>query len=317
MSGYKGLIKSFPVNRPLTDSDRKYHLDQDKRLEVTPYPDLMVIRLGSSYLEVVDKYFQEKGFLSLVVLVFSAVFLVGGAFIATDVLDALPNNESFPGAIRHGVITSSLFIAFGLGIIWFGRVEWLGYTHYPIRLNHKSQMVHVFRTDGTVLSVPWADLHFTLDYDFSYFRFWEIHGHVLADDRETVLETFVLGTSGDVRFGGVEILHAHWEFFRRYMAEGPGAVAEYVRYAMPIYGKRESFRSGYEVIMSALRHPHPVARVMTTIMWPFFFLQSLVRWVVMRTCRIPRWPAEIEAVNVVDDDDPYDIDARINPPELR
>ena len=94
-------------------------------------------------------------------------------------------------------------------------------------------------------------------------------------------------------------------------------MAQFVKYAMPIDGKRESYRSGYEVIMSAFRHPNPVARLMTTILWPVLFLQSLVRWVVMRTCRIPRWPAEIEAVNVVDDDDPYDIDARINPPELR
>lgn len=317
MSGYKGLIKSFRVNRPLTDSDRKYHLDQDKRLEVTPYPDLMVIRLGSSYLEVVDKYFQGKGFLSLVVLAFSAVFLVGGAFLVVDVMNIVATGERFPGAIRHAALTSSFSIAFGLGIIWFGRVEWLGYTHYPIRLNHRTQMVHVFRKDGSVLSVPWADLYFTLDYDFSYFRFWEIHAHVLAEDRETVLETFVLGTSEDVDPGGLAILHAHWEFFRRYMSEGPGSVAQFVKYAMPIDGKRESYRSGYEVIMSAFRHPNPVARLMTTILWPVLFLQSLVRWVVMRTCRIPRWPAEIEAVNVVDDDDPYDIDARINPPELR
>jgi hypothetical protein len=317
MSGYKGLVKKFPVGRPLTPQDRKYHLDQREKIDLEPYPDLVVIQLNSTYLDVVDKYFPGKGFLTLMVIGFSAVFLIGGGMIVSDTLDILANGERFPGALRHGVLTSTLTIAFGLGIIWFGRVEWRGYTHYPIRLNHKAQLVHVFRKDGSVLSVPWADLYFTLDYDFSYFRFWEIHAHVLSDDRETVLETFVLGTSEGVDPGGLAILHAHWEFFRRYMAEGPEAVAGFVKYAMPVSGKRESYRSGYEVIMSSFRHPHPIARAMTTILWPVLFLQSLVRWLVMRTCRMPRWPADIEAANVVAPDDPFDIDSRINPPELR
>ncbi|MGY0634591.1 DUF6708 domain-containing protein [Luteimonas sp. A478] len=317
MSGYTGLIKKFAVNRPLNNQDRNFHLDQDRRLDVKPYPDLMVIKLNSTYVEVVDKYFQGKGFLSLMVLAFSImVFVFGGAVFST-VVDEIVQIEPDQAHINFGVGMGGASILFGIGVIWFGRVEWRGYTHYPIRLNYKTQMVHVFRKDGSVLSVPWADLYFTLDYDFSYFRFWHIHGHVLAEDRETVLETFALGMSGDVSAGGLRLLHAHWEFFRRYMAEGPESVAGYVRHAMPVDGKRESFRSGYEVIMSELRYDHPVADMFRAILWPFFFLQSLVRWVVMRTSRMPRWPAEIEDVNKVSPDDPYSIDSWINPPELR
>ena len=317
MPGYKGLIKKFPVNRPLTSQDRKYHLDQNQRLDVEPYPDLMVIRFNSSYQEIVDKYFPGRGFLGLLVIVSLCAMAYPFAGSLSDVLSVVKFGEDRSEEISFGISVVALFAGVAVVILWFGKADLFGYTHYPIRLNHRTQMVHVFRKDGSVLSVPWADLYFTLDYDFSYFRFWEIHAHVLAEDRETVLETFVLGTSEDVDPGGLAILHAHWEFFRRYMSEGPGSVAQFVKYAMPIDGKRESYRSGYEVIMSAFRHPNPVARLMTTILWPVLFLQSLVRWVVMRTCRIPRWPAEIEAVNVVDDDDPYDIDARINPPELR
>ena len=317
MSGYTGLIKKFPVNRPLSKQDFKYHLDQGKRLDVNPYADLMVIKLNSTYLEVVDKYFQGKGFLSLMVLASSIVVFVFGGAIFSVVADEIVKVDPDETHVNFGVVMGAVAVLFGLGVIWFGRVEWRGYTHYPIRLNHKTQMVHVFRKDGSVLSVPWTDLYFTLDYDFSYFRFWHIHGHVLADDRETVLETFALGMSGDVSHGGIRLLHAHWEFFRRYMAEGPESVASYVRQAMPVDGKRESFRSGYEVIMSELRYDHPVADIFRALLWPFFFLQSLVRWVVMRTSKMPRWPEEIEAVNEVSPNDPYDIDSRINPPELR
>lgn len=317
MSGYTGLIKRFSVNRPLKAQDKKYHLDQDERLDVSPYPDISLIKLNSTYLEIVDKFFQGKGFLSLMVLAFSILVFGFGAALFYSSMEPPAHIEQPDSHALFGVVWGALFFLFGFGLIWFGRAEWGGYTHYPIRLNRKTQMVHVFRKDGSVLSVPWEDIYFTLDYDFSYFRFWHIHGHVLADDRETVLETFVLGMSGDVDPGGLQLLHRHWEFFRRYMAEGPESVAGYVRNAMPIDGKRESFRSGYEVIMSELRHDHPIADVIRFVLWPFFFLQSLVRWVVMRTSKMPRWPDEIEAVNQVATDDPYNIDARINPPELR
>ncbi|MEN1926583.1 DUF6708 domain-containing protein [Luteimonas qiangzhengi] len=317
MAGYTGLIKKYPVNRLLTKQDRKYHLAQGERLDLSPYPDIVIVKVNSTYLEVVDKYFQGKGLLSLMVLAFSTmVFGFGAAFFISSMNP--PAHIRSPGEyVAFGVVAGAVLFSFGLGLIWFGRVEWRGYTHYPIRLNHKTQMVHVFRKDGSVLSVPWADLYFTLDYDFSYFRFWHIHGHVLAEDRETVLETFALGMSGDVDPVGLQLLHRHWEFFRRYMAEGPESVASYVRNAMPVDGKRESFRSGYEVIMSELRHDHPIADAIRFVLWPFFFLQSLVRWVVMRTSKMPRWPEEIEAVNKVSPNDPYDIDSRINPPELR
>lgn len=317
MSGYKGLITKFSVNRPLTLRDREYHLDQNQRLDVEPYPDLMVISLNSTCLEVVDKYFEGRGFLGLLTIVALGMFAYGLWGALAGVLSTPTAATGEFGAKELAISITAIFMVASGVILWLGKADLFGYTHYPIRLNHKTQMVHVFRKDGSVLSVPWADLYFTLDYDFSYFRFWEIHAHVLDGDRETVLETFVLGTSEGVDPGGLAILHAHWEFFRRYMAEGPEAVAGFVKYAMPVNGKRESYRSGYEVIMSNFRHPHPIARVMTTILWPVLFLQSLVRWLVMRTCRMPRWPADIEAANVVAPDDPFDIDSRINPPGLR
>lgn len=317
MSGYKGLIRKFPVNRPLSEQDRKYHLDQNKKLEVEPYPDLVVIRLNSTFLEVVDKFFQNKGFLSLFAFAVVGVLSWFSVSIWSVIKAQPPGGGGASEAVAFGLSMIAVSSVTAAGFLYFSRWDWLGYTHYPIRLNFETQMVHVFRVDGSVLSVPWAELFFTLDCDFSYSRFWEIHAHVLAEDRETVLETFVLGASGNVEFGGLAILCAHWEFFRRYMSEGPDAVASYVKFAMPVEGRRESYRSGYEVIMSELRHPHPVARFLRAVMWPVFFLQSLARWLVMRTCRIPRWPQDVESLNQVAPADRYCIDSRINPAGLR
>src|SRR5690554_2406425 len=58
---YQGLIKKYPVGRPLTEQDRKYQLKQDEQLEVEPYAGISVITLNSTYLEVVDKFFSSKG----------------------------------------------------------------------------------------------------------------------------------------------------------------------------------------------------------------------------------------------------------------
>ena len=187
--------------------------------------------------------------------------------------------------------------------------------HYPIRLNRQTQMVHVFRKNGTILSVPWSEVFFTLDQDA---RFWEIRGHVLRADGNTVEETFALGTiSAFLSVKGTRALQGYWEFFRRYMAEGPESVMKYVKQALPVDGKRESFRVGYEVLTSYFHSSTAVGTILRIIDWPITAVSSLARWLAMRISKIPRWPAEIEAVNVVTADDPYHIDARINPPELR
>ena len=199
---------------------------------------------------------------------------------------------------------------------WFlGRFEWAYYTHYPIRLNRRDRMVYVFRKNGTVLSAGWDELFFTLDRDGIW---WEIRAHVLASDGVTVKETFALGAYNSMGSSeGMRMLYAHWEFFRRYMEEGAAAIAPYVKQVAPVDGKRESFRVGYEVLASNMRHDNPALMVLTVIDWPLTALSSLTRWLAMRVAKVPSWPAEIEACSLVEADDPWCIDARINPPELR
>ncbi|MQL49359.1 hypothetical protein GEA64_15965 [Photorhabdus khanii] len=48
-------------------------------------------------------------------------------------------------------------------------------------------MIHVYRFNGTVLSVPWKAVFFTLTKYSGRMSEWCIDGHILADDKETVL----------------------------------------------------------------------------------------------------------------------------------
>ena len=319
---YQGLIKKYPVGRLLTEQDRSYQLKQDEQLEIEPHAGISVIKLNSTYLEIVDKFFSTKG-AATVFCLFCILIVLGAAayfWVVVPELQATTykDDPQAPIVVAMAITVPAMIMA--VGILRVMLKESFAYTHYPIRLNRKTRIVYVFRADGSVLTVPWGDLYFTLDYEQEVAgRAWENRAHVLEPDGETVRETFALGfnSSGDAE--GMSILRSRWEFYRRYMDEGPPAVTKYVKYCMPVDGQREPFRAGYEVIFSnwEVLKSNPVLSILWLLMWPLNWLSVLGRWVAMQTSKIPQWPAEVEAANVVDPGDPYIKDARINPPDLR
>lgn len=311
---YQGLIKKFPIDRPLTNEDRKYQLKQSERLDLKPYADLVTIKLNSTYLEVVDKFYAMKGLLTALAGPVALCVAAIPIWFWLEVLVGIEADTFYAWTVTAMGIPTLAFFAFGLS------QELFAYTHYPIRLNRKSRMIHVFRTSGTVLTVPWDEVFFTLDYEQEVAgRAWEIRGHVLDADGETVRETFGLGmqSSGDAQ--GLHILRSHWEFYRRYMEEGPQAVKDCVKVCMPVDGRREPFVAGSRCIFSHYDNlkAHPIGAIVWLMMLPFNLLAVLGRWVAMQTSKIPRWPAEVEAQNVIEPRDPHVIDARINPAQLR
>ena len=67
---YYGLFPKFKFSRPLNDMEREYQLKQSNIIELdgqSIVPDAKVISVNSHYLELVDKYYSAKGFLSLIV----------------------------------------------------------------------------------------------------------------------------------------------------------------------------------------------------------------------------------------------------------
>nr|WP_241183978.1 DUF6708 domain-containing protein [Klebsiella michiganensis] len=95
--------------------------------------------------------------------------------------------------------------------------------------------MHVFSVDGEVYSAPWDDIFFTtgdcVTYKLTKRKNYDIRGHVLAEDRKTVLKTFTLSVSAPRR----EDLYRNWEFVRRYMEEGPEAVAGVLNRVFAMY----------------------------------------------------------------------------------
>lgn len=311
------LLTTQAKLRPITDRERGWRLPHGYR-----FPQMhasgCVIRINSTYLELVDGYFKNRGTMAAIGLY--AVLLFSGALLAfwystfTDYfLKPQWHYSADPSAnamlMAMAAITSMAFCPI-VGFIAFNRRigEWFGYTHYPIRLNRKNQTVYVFRSDGTVLSAPWNGLYFTLRTNLraGIYNNYGIAGLVLTGP-DTVLETFVFGYASE----RIDFCHEHWEFIRRYMEEGPQAVIDAPGLDMfpPIADKRETIYQGW-IRLIANDSWNPIVK---TLMYPInalFFIGRLTnRW----TCKVPLWPAEVEAACGIDAQDPYVRDSGNNP----
>jgi len=214
---YSGLYSSFKINRPLNDEDIKYRLYQnfsgmvgDESLALD---DATVIRMNSTYLELVDKYYNDRGMLeslTFIMFFFSSLLPVGIIYILLFNPNDIPNSIS---RMLAGVFIMAAFTGMSVWLYGFLRKSFFTWTHYPVRFNRKTKMVHVFKVDSAILSVPWKDVFFTRGRAGpGAMSEWSIDGHILAEDGKTVLDTFSLGFSNDRRE-----LVKNWAFIRSYM----------------------------------------------------------------------------------------------------
>ncbi|QYF95415.1 hypothetical protein KY495_09815 [Massilia sp. PAMC28688] len=311
---FTGLIHYFPVQRELTDQERQYHLEQSRRLEVQPRYQLCVIKMNSTYLESVDKWFAWKGLISALALTVLLLFSVPIGFMTGHSL------LSAAGVLETDQSRATLF-AFGgglgalLGLIWWGmlkllRKESFALTHYPLRFNRRNRTVYYFRPDGTIGTVPWDEVYFTLGYSAAQ---WEVRGHVLAADRRTVLDTFALSYSGVILKSDLEpgaapsdndYVRGHWEFVRRYMEEGPHEVSHLVDFCMPVDGRKETVKGGAQRIFANFSGGSALFTMLVTPLCGWYILG---RMFAMRTCKVPQWPEQIEQACQIDANDIYAI----------
>lgn len=289
---YTGLISKYRVNRPLNTQERSLRLEQKTALPIQPAYELSVVRHNESFVELVDKFYAWRGFLATACLCTLAALLYFGASSIFDLTTA--SSYGAKQAAEHGdtgwriVLDALYFGGFGAAMVWLLRKDAFAYTHYPIRLNRSTRMIHVFRLDGSVLSVPWDEVFFCLGALPQ--RGWEIQGHVLDADGQTVKETFAFAPHG-VGAREREMLKQYWEFVRRYMEDGPQAVASEVKACLPIAERRETFAFGWH---RTHYHVGALPLVMQALMLLLYLVVYPGRWFALRTSRIPKWPADVD-----------------------
>ncbi|PJK01118.1 hypothetical protein CO641_04155 [Lysobacteraceae bacterium NML91-0213] len=270
-----------------------------------------VIKLNSTYLELVDRWYPVRGFAAwqgAMILLLGLVPFIAFLSLAIEDGDA--------GGWVFFLLTGSV-LSFFIWAGWKGmRFDIFRMTHYPIRLNRKTRQVHVTRPFDTVLTVSWDELFICVhENDLPLFgRSIDVRAHVLASDRETVLDTFTLAYSW---LGGKDVLMMLWEYIRRYMEEQDGVESNYYAtgICVPVDGRREGFV--YGLVRTFVPYPKEIApyanwAILQLLFSPIWALTTLGRWLAMSTSKVPVWPAEVEAVCRMDPDDPYGKDWRSN-----
>lgn len=299
-----GMVTSFKVNRPLSKSEQQHRFNVRTSVSAKPHYELSLSQLNSTFVECVDKWFSMRGFVAM-----------GGALIGTVITYGLLHMPGiyFQGTGHEliGVMLMSFFAALLAACAYLFTRDAFTYTHYPIRFNRKNRQVYVFKRDGKVLKAGWDDIYWTIYGHDLPTRDGFIAGHLLADDKKTVLETFALSKVTTTNAVGVQGLKDHFEFFRRYMEEGPGPVLEAIKpfplIMLPgIYKQRESWAFGWERLTLNM-NGWPLMQWMFQV---FILPESVFRWIVMRTSKIPHWPQWVEDECRIDPDDPWVLDER-------
>ncbi|MBS3045812.1 DUF6708 domain-containing protein [Enterobacter mori] len=305
---YYGLIPKFKFNRPLSDIEREYQLKQNNMIELNSQsimPDAKIISVNSHFLEVVDKYYSAKGFLSLIG---AFGFFWCSLLYLTVLINTVPYLRwKFSGSEKMLLSMSLICIPTIIMTFKVLKTEWFAWTHYPIRFDRKNRLVHVFRLNGSTYSVPWDSVFFTtgLSHRKDANKDYYISGHVLAEDNNTVIDTFCLPATHSDR----KQLERHWEFVRRYMEEGPESVIGVVDFCLPIAKKREGYRFGLLYLLSGF---NGAPLFLFPLLFVLAFIFSVPRYLAMVTSRVPVWPESIESLCRVDKDDPYRVDASGN-----
>lgn len=297
----QGMVTKFKVNRELNEYEKQHRFNLRVPASTRPHYELSLIKLNSTFVECVDKWYAMRGWVAMWMLLFSALF---AALLFFSVPDAL--QEWHPASIPVIVLGSLLLAA----TLYLFTRDAFTYTHYPIRFNRQNRQVYVFRRDGTVLKVGWDNIVWTIYGHNIGTRDLFVVGHVMADDKKTIKETFGLSLTTAGR-AGEEKLRNHFEFFRRYMEEGPGPVLDALKptplIMLPgIDKERETWAFGWERLTL-----HENGSLFWMVLYQVFaFPESFMRWIVMRTSKIPQWPQWVEDECRIEPGDPWVRDGR-------
>jgi hypothetical protein len=301
-SAYGMGPKGFLVDRPLNEYERENRFDLTKPASSRVHYDLSLTKLNSTFLECVDRWYAMRGFVALAGAGFGATMLYA---VCAGIYITFTSGDWF---------FTTVAVVPVIGIWWmvkFFLSDAFTYTHYPIRFNRQTRQVYAFRRDGTVLKAGWEDF------------FWTIHkathmgggdlnvmGHLLDKDGVTVKESIALSMVSAGK-QGEDKLRFFFEFFRRYMEQGPGPVLEALKpvplIMLPgIDHEKESWFFGWELLTSSLKG----MLLLQIVLQVFFFPISLFRWLVMRTSKIPQWPQWVEDECRIDPNDKWVRDGR-------
>ena len=295
---FDGWLTRYKLNRLLNKYELENRLELDEAI-TTPSIDKGVTKLNGSFAEYVDRYFFWRGWAAMSCVVPAAICLYFalqmGLLIYTPIDGELPSGELF----FAGWIVTVLIGLLIIGLCVFAiKKDFFCYTHYPIRFNRKNRKVYIFQHNGPggVIDIDWEKSYWIVGkIRDGWHSSYDLRCHILDNDG-LIRHTFSVGGESSYR---AEILQ-HWEMIRRYMEESPAALPFP---PLHLYTCTEPTLWNCFLIqvgaVSGLDGLKSLPFLIFGSIWAFF------RWISQKTCRTPRWPAEVEAVCQIAEDDPY------------
>jgi len=292
---FSGWIDPFPIDRLLRPDEWTARLNQDRAQDSASDPNLSLISHNSTFIDVVDRTYRVRGMFGTTLTVIGTLIIVAGG-------GAAMYKGSQSHAMDAGTITMLMTLASStLAFVWLLwhlilSKDFFTSTHYPIRFNRKTRMVHFHRGNKAgVVTVPWDEGFFHIGRGMRETFLNDIRCHVM--DGDVVKQTFAIGHY----FDDERVVRALWEFIRRYMEDGPDATGlpphrRYIGLSM----RPSLFNCYFIVIASASTSPF-IGWALMPLLAPLI----LCRWLVLNTCSVPRWPEEIERASEIAADDPH------------
>ncbi|AUJ12024.1 DUF6708 domain-containing protein [Xanthomonas oryzae] len=290
---YTGWIKVFPKGGECNSKNNDEILPRGNPSNVIPSQRLGLISINSTFIEWIDRRFLYRGMLNTSVFFAGCILMVMGVALCIKLFFDGTGPGKYFVILPISTAAAGFFLFFQL----FLRYEFFSHVYYPIRFNRKTRKVYVFREprDGGLLIVPWEDVFFHIGRgtDMKFLR--DIRGEIL--DGTIVKDTFALGHCAERD----EPVKEMWEFIRRYMEEGPEAVAEH---PLDKYVELSVAPTWKNCLISAVGFTNATTPFKRVLLSPFIGTFTVVRWLVFKSCKQPVFPPEVEAECTVEPNDP-------------
>lgn len=290
------------LGQPVPEWDLAHRLPVNRVVGPDMWDTGTIFRVNLAYMDATEPSFLEKQWFTTGVLL---AFLCMG--IGPYVYNFTHANGSSGDFIMDCLSLAAIAI-FGT-IVWkLGRGLFFGLLYRPIRFHRETRKLYAIRArrffaksdEGDVVwEAPWtSESFFCLHKEVTQFNTVYHIRHYTVDDKGNVTRVFSIGREwvGAVE---VELALAQWNYWCKYMNDGPSGLPKPMLFHTENETPRESFLfSLYGVGMRA-----PVFWRM--IMMPLILVFTVTRIVANATCRAPIWPQSIEKISTLASADPY------------
>lgn len=293
------------IGKPVPEGDLACRLPIDTPVGPEISDTGTIFRVNSSYMDVTEPSLHEKHWFILGTI-FGVAAMGTGPYLYTF-------THSGPPAPEGWVITFdclALLFSAGFGsLVWkLGRGYFFGLRHRPIRFHRGDRMLYAIRKrrffarpgEGDIVwEVPWTkDSIFCLHCeDTTFGKVFHIR-HYTTDEHGNVTRVFSIGREWMPQ-SEVEMLLAQWNYWCKYMNEGPRDLPKPMLFHTENETPRESFL--YAMYGTAPNVP----ALFRVVIMPFILVFAVMRIIANLTCRNPIWPDAIEKISQVSPDDVY------------